>query len=243
MATASAIPDQDLVDSRNAEAKSRLLLRTTRRRLLSTARQRLVVMGVSETEIDDLMHPNAKDMTDKAKMIRRAPADGVVIKRDVVPGNLYDRNDTLLTIAQGDSLWVFASINERDLHKVKVGQNMTVRFPFDGGSMKAKVEHIGPQIDRERHTVKIRTSVPNPDQRIKAGMLVRMELETDGRLGSTDLAPPPSEESPVATTRDRLSELERKLDRLLEERTSHASIIERLDALERKLDRLLDGRR
>ena len=35
----------------------------------------------------------------KARMTLRSPTDGFVIERDVVPGNLYDENDTLLVIA------------------------------------------------------------------------------------------------------------------------------------------------
>ena len=39
------------------------------------------------------------DVVDKARMTRLSPVDGIVIIRDVVPGNLYDNNDVLMVIA------------------------------------------------------------------------------------------------------------------------------------------------
>jgi hypothetical protein len=118
----------------------------------------------------------------------------------------------------------------------------------------ALVERHGPMVFQvcrqalnDHHSAqKFRTTISNPDGRYKAGMFVRVVLETGASSDRIDERRGPREQPLDATENDRLSELERKVDRLLsekEERSAHATILERLDALERKLDRLLDGRK
>ncbi len=137
-------------------------------------------------------------------------------------------------------------MSEVDAEKVKVGQNVIASFPFGDRQIRAKVEQIAGQVDHETHTVQIWTTIPNPDGRLKPGMFVRMAVETDVRdddKGAGGGAVPGLVDS---NTRDRMSELERKIEKLLdekEERTSHAKILERLEVLERKLDQILNGRR
>ena len=50
-----------------------------------------------------------------------AVRDGTIIARDVVVGNIYDEKDTLLTISELDTLWVWGQVYERDLSTITVG--------------------------------------------------------------------------------------------------------------------------
>jgi RNA polymerase sigma factor (sigma-70 family) len=203
----------------------------------------LVVYGLSEQEIEDA---GREEGAQKARMVLRSSGEGVVVQRNVVPGNFYNSYDVLMIIARIDDLWARGSVSELDAKRVKFGQEVTVIFPFADHRVKAKVEHVNSQVDRATHTVEIRTSIPNPDHRYKPGMAVSMAIETEA---GRDMPPAPrglADEPTATSTTDRLNALERKLDRLLgekEERLSHAKILDRLDALERKMDQLLNGRR
>jgi multidrug efflux pump subunit AcrA (membrane-fusion protein) len=187
------------------------------------------------------------EATAEKPMILRSPSDGVVIRRMVVNGSYYTAVDILLTIAKLHRLWVRGNVSVTDARGIEVGQKMTVRIPFDDRRVEARVESIDSQVDPETRAVTIRTSIPNPENRIKPGTFVRMALEPGERDGSVEQPAAAVTRGPIeATARDRLSQLERKVDQLLgerEERLSHAKILERLEALERKLDRILDGRR
>ncbi len=238
LAAENAISHQALIDSRNDEMKSRLAA--------ATAKEKLRVMGVTDREIEDLENANASDRTERARMTVRSRVDGVVIQRDVVPGNQYDRNDTLLTIAQDDFLRVIASVDGEDAHKVKVGQKISVRFAFEDGVVEAKVDRVFSGLDQETQKTKILATIPNPDHTRKADMIVRVAIAIDAGREPVNEPGGPKDQAIDATMRDRLRELERKVDRLLgekDERTSHAKILERLEALERKLDQVLNGRR
>lgn len=235
LAQATNLAKKKLIEAQNKEAQSRL-----KRKL---AKDKLLVYGLTDKEIANV---SKEDGVQKGKMTLRSRADGVVVRRNVIKGNYYASADLLMTIAQLDSLWVRGSMSERDAEKVALGQKITVSLPFNDRQVEARVEFIDPQVDDETHTVRIRTTIPNPEGRLKAGMSARLAIETEGRDARIDETRRPAERALDMTSRDRLSELERKVDRLLgeqEERLSHAKILERLDALERKLDQLLGGRR
>jgi RNA polymerase sigma factor (sigma-70 family) len=173
----SAVSNQQVVDARNDENKSRLAF--------TTARQKLIVFGVPEEQIDSLKdkRPSPPDekqdakLSDKARLTRRSPVDGVVIKRDVVPGNLYDNKDVLLVIANVEHLLVWANISHADRAHVAEGQGCAVVFPYVSSTIRGEIDTI---IERktpgEPSTFLIRITIPNPDSRFKADALVRVRI-------------------------------------------------------------------
>ncbi|QDV32865.1 efflux RND transporter periplasmic adaptor subunit [Tautonia plasticadhaerens] len=134
------------------------------------ARDKLLIYGVTEEQID---RPDREGGADKARMTMTCPTDGVVIARNVVPGNLYGPEDELLAIAPLDHLWVWADVYERDLPVIRIGLDWEVRFPFLDEAVKGRVEYIADEVDPSSRAVRIRGVLPNPDRRFKADMLVR----------------------------------------------------------------------
>lgn len=180
-----AISEQAYVDTINDESKSRLDY--------LTALENLRVLGVPESEISPLTAnlgdtSTSNDMlniADKAKMTLRSPVDGIVIQRDVVPGNLYDNDDVLLIIAPLNQLWVWANVFERDQSKVKLGQRMTIQFPFLERTISGTVEYVASEVSKDSRAVQIRASIPNQDGELKADMLVRAVLDVPPVEGQT----------------------------------------------------------
>jgi cobalt-zinc-cadmium efflux system membrane fusion protein len=168
------ISEQLFLETQNNEMKSR--------REHEMARDKLLVYGLSEAEID-----RVKDQTgsQKARMTLRSPADGIVITRDVVVGNLYDEDDTLLVIAPLDHLWVWGNVFESDLDLVNLGQSWEIHFPFLSETLQGKVEYVSNRVDPGTHAVRVRTSIPNHEGRLKSDMLVRGMLEIPAVAGRT----------------------------------------------------------
>ncbi len=180
-----AASEQQVIDAKNDESKSRLTA--------ATAKEKLKVFGVLETQID-LLTKNLGDapmpeelhtISDKARMTRLSPVEGSVIQRDAVPGNLYQNDDVLLTIAPLDHLFVWVNIYEADQAKVAVGQDMEVRFPFLDRNVPSKVEYIASEVSKDTRAIQLRTSVPNIDGKLKADMLVRATLKIPPVQGQT----------------------------------------------------------
>jgi cobalt-zinc-cadmium efflux system membrane fusion protein len=174
LAEKNAVPRKELIEIENDEAKSRYEMKL--------ARDKLLVFGLTPEEIENVAN---EDGVQKAKMILRSRADGIVIKRTVVQGNNYDSKDELMQIAPLDHLWVRGGVSELDADKVKVGQKMHVEFPYAGISLPAKVEYIDKAIEAETRSAKFRTSITNPEGRLKAGMFVRVLLEIPPEPGQT----------------------------------------------------------
>jgi membrane fusion protein, heavy metal efflux system len=175
----NAVSEQLLVDTRNDENKSRLTVRVVR--------EKLRIFGVPDNQLDPLIkNLNPADLPqkdkiesvpDKARMTRVAPSDGIVITRDVVPGNFYDSNDVLMVIAPLDHLFVWVNVYEADQAKVDIGQRMEITFPYLDETFPGTVQYVSPEVSKETRAIKIRATVPNSSGRIKADMLVRAALE------------------------------------------------------------------
>lgn len=133
------------------------------------AADKLLVYGVGPAE---LVHVPDEIGTDKAKMTLRAPASGVVLRKDVVKGNRYDDNEVLLVIAPLDHFWVWGHVYPSDATKVAIGQRWVVRSPLLEREIPGVIESITSDIDRATRTLRIRTQIPNVDGRMKADLLV-----------------------------------------------------------------------
>jgi membrane fusion protein, heavy metal efflux system len=180
-----AISEQTFVDTKNEESKSRLGY--------YTSWENLRVLGVPDSEIEPLIAnlgeiptaDNLLNIADKAKMTLRSPVDGIVIQRDVAPGNLYDNTNVLMVIAPLDHLWVTVNVYERDQSKVAVGQQINIKFPFLQQTASGVVEYVSSEVSKDSRAVQVRASIPNPDRTLKADMLVRAVLDVPPVSGQT----------------------------------------------------------
>jgi cobalt-zinc-cadmium efflux system membrane fusion protein len=180
-----AISEQAFVDTKNDESKSRLGY--------YTSWENLRVLGVPDSDIEPLIAnlgemPTAEhllNIADKAKMTLRSPVDGIVIQRDVAPGNLYDNSNVLMVIAPLDQLWVTVNVYERDQSKVALGQRMNIQFPFLEQTASGVVEYVASEVSKDSRAVQVRASIPNPDGSLKADMLVRAVLDVPPEKGQT----------------------------------------------------------
>ncbi len=168
------LPEKDRIEVENDEAQSALKMKL--------AKDKLLVYGLNNDEIEAAKKEDGKE---KAKMTLRARADGVVVKRDVVPGNYYDSKDTLLTIAPLDHLWVRGAVSELDADKVEVGQKITVIFPFSHRAIESKIDYIDKAIDPDTRSAKFRATIPNPGGKVKAGAFVKVQVHVPPGPGRT----------------------------------------------------------
>jgi membrane fusion protein, heavy metal efflux system len=187
LAKTETIAKQVLTDTRNDENKSRLAV--------TTAQGKLRVFEVPEQQIDELVkNLNPAELpdkdaihsfNDKAKMTRLSPVDGIVVLRDVVPGNIYDTADVLMVIAPLDHLIVWLNVYEADLAQVKMGQHMEIHFPYLNRTILGTVQLIATEVSKDTRTIRIKASVPNLNNELKADMLVRASLDIPPVDGQT----------------------------------------------------------
>jgi membrane fusion protein, heavy metal efflux system len=109
----------------------------------------------------------------------RAPFAGVVIKAQVAPGDVFDTDRELFSIADLSRVWVQAEVYEKDLGRIQPGQSAFVTVDtYPGERFKGQVTYIGDILDPQTRTARVRCEVPNPEIRLKLDMFASIALPT-----------------------------------------------------------------
>ena len=111
-----------------------------------------------------------------------SPIDGVVAERNLLGGEYAYEQAPIMTIAQIDPLNVEVFVPVALYGTVSVGMEATIlgEAPV-GGRYVAKVEVIDPLIDARSGTFGIRLLLPNPDNKIPAGLRCKVEFPLAGK--------------------------------------------------------------
>jgi membrane fusion protein, heavy metal efflux system len=113
-----------------------------------------------------------------------APINGVVLSRSANLGLVVNPAQELFTVADLSTVWVMASVNQRDFASVRVGSTATVTTPaYPGHNWKGRVSYIQPQVDATTRTAQARIEVKNPGETLRIEMYVDIEFFSQGSLG------------------------------------------------------------
>jgi cobalt-zinc-cadmium efflux system membrane fusion protein len=145
-----------------------------------TAGDKLVQLGLPPGELKGLGQTGAR-----ARLVLRAPSDGMVLVLHAVPGEIAKSEAPLLTVGDVSALWLWADLYERDLAAVVArpagGLQATVTVKaFPGAEFPGTVDFVGPTMDESTRTVKVRIGLKNPDGRLRAGMFANVRLFMPG---------------------------------------------------------------
>ena len=109
----------------------------------------------------------------------RAPFAGVVIKAQTAPGDVFDADRELFSIADLSHVWVQAEVYEQDLGRVKIGQPAVITVDtYPGERFQGQVTYLGDILDPQTRTARVRCEVANPEIRLKLDMFASIELPT-----------------------------------------------------------------
>ncbi len=111
----------------------------------------------------------------------RSPYDGVIIGDFDTVGQKVEKISSLCAIADLSKVWANFDIYEKDIAKVKIGQEITLRSSaYSDQSFEGKVVFISPRVDETTRTIKIRALIENPAYLLKLGMFVNGEIISQG---------------------------------------------------------------
>jgi len=150
------------------------------------ALQALISMGVDRGTVARAMAGNPR--AGLAGVIR-APVSGVVVEKQVTPGQLLQAGSSAaFTVANLSQVWVLAQVAPGDLSQVGV-HDAAVIDPGNGtGPFRGTVENIGATVDPNTRAVVTRIVAPNPDDLLKKQMYVGVSIES-GRVNTGLLVP------------------------------------------------------
>jgi cobalt-zinc-cadmium efflux system membrane fusion protein len=129
---------------------------------VDTALERLKVLGV------DVDHPSS--LVDIF-----APISGVIVEQNVTNAGgvkTLDNSPNLFTIADLSNVWVICDVYENDLASVRLGEFADIHLTaYPGQALRARIDNIGPIMDPNIRTAKVRLQVSNPGV-MRLGMFV-----------------------------------------------------------------------
>ena len=129
---------------------------------VETAQEHLKVLGA------DIEHPaTTVDIF--------APISGVIVEQNVTAAagvKTLDNSPNLFTIADLSRVWIVCDVYENDMANVRLGEYADIHLnAYPGRVFEARVSNIGPALDPNIRTAKVRLEVENPGL-MRLGMFV-----------------------------------------------------------------------
>lgn len=119
----------------------------------------------------------------------RAPVSGIVVDKQVTPGQLLQSGTTqTFTVANLSQVWVLAQLSTSDLAKVALHDAADIDPGNGTGIFHGTVDNISAAVDPNTRAVTARIVAPNPGGLLKKQMYVDVSIQS-GRVSTGLLVP------------------------------------------------------
>ncbi|MEW5863456.1 MAG: efflux RND transporter periplasmic adaptor subunit [Pseudomonadota bacterium] len=163
----SIVPEKEYLRARSDLEKSRAAV--------AAAREKVRMLGVGPM----------RDGNGASLFSVAAPFAGTVVEKSAVPGALAEPAKPLFTVTDLTTVWIEASVFERDLPRLVQGAPATVTVAaWPGAPAKGRVTYIASLMDVETRTVKARVEVSNRDGRLRPGMFANVAIAVPGQAAA-----------------------------------------------------------
>ena len=134
---------------------------------LQTAREKLKLFGIADSEIDYLLNLRRAPRT----ILFRSPSAGHIEDKSIVEGSAVQAGTKLLRIADHSTLWFEVQLYSADIPLVALGNE--VEALIDGvpaKTFKGPIIFVYPHLDHMTRTLRLRIALTNPNFELKPGM-------------------------------------------------------------------------
>lgn len=152
--------------------------------MVQAATQRLEQFGVAPEEIANL----EKTGKEQRYLTVYSPVSGFITERAALPNTYVQPETKLYTIADLNTVWVYANVSQNDVGRIRPGERAEVVLDaYPGKTFSARVDQILPQLDQATRTVRVRLVMANSTLALKPGMLVNVTISA--KLGRQLVVP------------------------------------------------------
>ncbi|WP_320076707.1 efflux RND transporter periplasmic adaptor subunit [Novosphingobium ovatum] len=181
---------QGLLAQAAAQARS---AETVERRTVALYRDGWVTGAARDSAVANADAARAARATASARLDQlmvRASAAGVVIKRDVYPGDLATPAKVLFQLGDPKQIRITATVDERDITRVRVGQSaLMTSDAFAGRVIRAHVAEVTPAGDPTARAFRVRLL---PDEAVSLPMGLTLEVNIIARENAHAVLIPPA---------------------------------------------------
>jgi len=146
--------------------------------LLQSAKNKLVLWGMTEAQINDL--PTKAQASPTTTFY--SGESGYITTLDIREGDYVMEGGTIIKLADLSTLWAEAQVYTSQMAQIDRNSLATVQLPdFEGKEIKGRIEFINPEINPDTRINLVRISIPNPGGHLKPGMPAYVLLRSPQR--------------------------------------------------------------
>lgn len=139
---------------------------------LKQYRDSLRNLGMGDRQINEMI----RTRTYMENIDIDSPAAGLVLVRNVSPGQRFERGKELYRIADISRVWVLVDTYGAEVDQMKPGRTVMVSLPGRDKTLRATVSKVPPVFDATSRTLKVRLEMDNPGYILRPDMFVDAEL-------------------------------------------------------------------
>ncbi|HEY6435901.1 MAG TPA: efflux RND transporter periplasmic adaptor subunit, partial [Ignavibacteriaceae bacterium] len=102
--------------------------------------------------------------------------DGTIIEMHMTQGELIGTEAHAFTIADLDKVWAMLSVYQKDLDKIRIGQNAKVSIGSIDTEEMGKISYLSPIVDEKTRTASARVILNNQSGKWRPGMFVTAKV-------------------------------------------------------------------
>ncbi len=140
---------------------------------LNAAEKKLHVLGFTERQVKTISETHQINPI----ITLYAPISGKIIENNAILGAMIDQETEILTIMDPTLLVIDAQIYEKDIAKIKIGQEVEVSVPaYPRETFNGKISYISDVLKEETRTITVRTELENREYKLKPGMFADIKI-------------------------------------------------------------------
>ena len=144
--------------------------------IIQSARRRLELWNITPEQITQL--EKSREPSDTINLL--SPFRGIVEKVAADQGKRVMVGESLVSVADLSTVWLWAEFYENELTMVHEGQMLDITATsYPGKKFKGTISLVNPFIEEMKRTAKVRVDIANEDFLLRPGMYVNAELEMD----------------------------------------------------------------
>jgi membrane fusion protein, copper/silver efflux system len=141
--------------------------------------EQLRSLGMGEPQIREL----AKTRQITLDVTLNSPIDGLVLRRDVAPGQRFDKGAEFYRIGDLSKVWIVADVFGDEGQLCRPGAKVLVATRELAKNITATVSKDPPLFDPATRTLKLRLEADNPSLALRPDMFVDLEFNTQAPAG------------------------------------------------------------
>ncbi len=162
-------------ERRSAEHQRALAEVNSARAAVTSLERKLRRLGISQEELESFR--KGTDPNTASRSVVTAPFSGVVTEVHAAQGEVINPDRELFTVADLSRVWLQADVYQKDIGKIRVGQNAQVMVDsYPGETFTGRVTNVSDVLDPDTRTAKVRCEVANRDGRLKLQMFATLAL-------------------------------------------------------------------